>query len=128
MVKSSLGGEVYACSKMLGRMPMLRKFNGRFLDLPPGIAGLEDCESLFTHLEKKKMIAEKFSVRRFVAMQQALAIQVLGNVYWIPGRENPADGLTKLQRKNPPLLRLLESRTYNPGYLRPLKGGALRGP
>ena len=43
------------------------------------------------------MLAEKFRARHFLAIQQAIKIQELGNAYWIPGRENPADGLTTLR-------------------------------
>ena len=83
------------------------------------MAGLEDCESLFAHLKKNKLITEKFRARHFLARQQAIEIQELGNFYWIPGRENPADGLTKLHSAILPLLRLMESGSYNPGYLGP---------
>ena len=122
LVKSSLGGEVYAFSEMLDHMSMLREFYGHFAGMSLGLVGLEDCESLFTHLKNSKMITEKFSVRHFLSIQQALEEQELDNVYWIPGRENPADGLTKLHSEILPLLRLLESGSYNPGILRPLKG------
>ena len=87
------------------------------------MVGLEDCESLFTRLKKNKLITEKF-VRHFLAIQQAIEFQELDNVYWIPGKENPANGLTKLRSEILLLLRLMESGTYNPGYLRPLKGVA----
>ncbi len=83
--------------------------------------GLEDCESLFTHLKKSKSITEKFLVRHFLSIQRTLEEKELGNVIWIPGKENPAAGLTKLRSEILPLLRLLESGTYNPGMLRPLK-------
>ena len=120
-VKSSLGGEIYAFSEMLDHMSMPREFYGHFAGLFPGLVGLEDCESLFTHLKKCKMIAEKFLVRHFLSNRQAIEEQELGDVYWIPGKENPADGLTKLRSEPAPLLRLLESGSYNPGMLRPLK-------
>ena len=107
---------------------MIREFFGHFVDLNPGMVGLEGCESLSTHSKKKKMIAEKFSARRFLAIQQATEIQRLDNAYWIPGRENPADGLTKLRSDLLPLLRLIESGTYNPDYLRLLQGVAFREP
>ena len=96
LVKSSLGGEVYAFSEMLGHMSMRREFHGHSADLYPGMVGLEDCESLFTHLKKKKVVAEKFSVRLLLATQRTIEIHELNNAYWIPGRENKADGLTKL--------------------------------
>ena len=67
------------------------------------------------------MITEKFPVRHFLSIQQAPEKKELDNVYRIPGKENPADGLTKLRIEVLPLLRLLESGTYNPGILRPLK-------
>ena len=122
LVKSSLGGEVYAFSEMLDHMSMLREFFGHFSGLSPGLVGLEDCESLFAELKKSKMITEKFLVRHCLSIQQALEQKDLDNVYWVPGKENPADGLTKLRSEILPLLRLLESGAYNPGILRPLKG------
>ena len=84
-----------------------------------------DCESLFTHLKKGKMIAEKFLAKHFLPIQQTLEEKGLDTAYWIPGKENPADGLTKLRSEIPPLLRLLESGAYNPGILRSLKGISL---
>ena len=113
-MKSSLGGEVYALSEMLDRMSMLRESYGHFTDLRPGMVGLEDRESLFKHLKKHKLNAEKFLVRHFLATQQAIELQELDNVNWIPGKENAADGLTKLHSEIPPLLRLMEVGTYNP--------------
>ena len=128
LVESSLGGEVYAFSEMLDHESMLREVYGHSVDVYPGMAGLEDCESPFAHLKKEKMITEKFSARHFSAIQQAIAIQELDNVNWIPGRANPADGLTELHSETRPLLRFMESGTYNPGFSRPLQGVAFRGP
>ena len=122
------GGEVYAFSATIDHMALLREFYGPFSHISPGLVGMEDCESLFTHLKRKKVIAEKFLPRHFLAIQQAIEIRELDNVYWIRGRENPADGLTKLHSGGLPLLRLMESGTYNPGYLRPLLGVACREP
>ena len=88
------------------------------------MAGMEDCESLFTRLKKNKLITEKFPARHFPAIQQAIEPQELDNVYWIPGKENPAGGLTQLHSEILPVLRLMEAGTCNPGLLRPLKGAA----
>ena len=60
-----------------------------------------------------------------MSIQQALGEKELNNVFWIPGKENPADGSTKLHSETLPLLRLLASGTYSPGILRPLKGISL---
>ena len=79
-VQSSLGGDVYAIGEMLDHLSMLREFYGHFTGLYPGLAGLEDCESLFTHLKKNKMIAEKFLARHFLSIQQALEQKELDNV------------------------------------------------
>ena len=49
MVKSSLGGEVYAPSEMVDHMTLIRDFYRTFESLGPGIVGLEDCGILFTH-------------------------------------------------------------------------------
>ena len=117
---------------------MLREFYGLFTDWRSAMVGLEDCEILFTLPKKGKLVAEKFLVRHVLAIQLAIEIQELDDVYWIPGRENPADGLTKLRSGIHHLLRLIiphvcdlyfgwpglyfEAGTYNPACLRPPKG------
>ena len=111
LAKSSLGGDVCAFSEMLDHMSMLREFFGHFKNLYSGMAGLEDCESLFTHL-KKKLIAAKFLERHVSVTQQAIEIQELGDVYWAPEREIRADGLTELHSGIPPLLRFTKSGSY----------------
>ena len=88
----------------------------------PGVVGLEDSVSLFTHLSTRRMIAEQYLARHFLSIQQELREGELENAYWLPGTENPADGLTKVRSDAVPLLRLLASVGYRPGQLRPLKG------
>ena len=61
-----------------------------------------------------------------MTIQQALEEQELNNVFWIPGNENDADGLTTMHSEILSVLRLLESGTYNPGMLRPLKRISLK--
>ena len=95
IARRSLGGEVYALSLMLGHAAMLREFNVHIPGFFPGLAGLEDCESLSTHLRNKKAFAGKFLARHFLAIQQAIDLRELGNANWSPGSGNPADGLTK---------------------------------
>ena len=90
----------------------------------PGLAGLEDCESLFAHLETKKMITEKYPGRYFLITEQAAEEGDLDNAHWLPGSGNPADGSTKGRSDMAPFLRLLESGRFRPGSLRPLKGVA----
>ena len=46
------------------------------------------------------------------------------NAYWLPGTENPADGLTRVRIDIVSLLRLPESGCFNPGRLRLIKGVA----
>ena len=72
------------------------------------------------------MVAEKFLVRHFLSIQQFVEEGDLDNVYWIPGTENPADGLTKIRSEMGPILALLETGRFQPGLLRPLKGLASR--
>ena len=115
VVKSRLGGETYAYSEMVDHVSMLRGFYAHFLNLPPGMVGLVDCKCLFTHLKSKEITTGAFLVRHFLASQQTLETQELGNVYWLPGSENPADGLTKTESDAAELLRLSEPGTYDPG-------------
>ena len=74
LVKSSLGGEVYAFTGMLDHMSMLRELYGRFLDPYPGMVDLEDSESLSTNLKHARAIEGKFLVRRPLAKQQAIEL------------------------------------------------------
>ena len=48
-----LGGEVYALSEMAGHMLLLEDFFGPLGGMVPGVAGLEDWESLRTRLKKE---------------------------------------------------------------------------
>ena len=73
--KGQPGGAAYAFSEMEHHMSMLREWYAHFADLSPGMAGLGACESLFTHLEHKKIATEQFLVRHFSADQQALETQ-----------------------------------------------------
>ena len=81
LVKSSLGGEVYAFSEMLDHMTLLRGFYAPFAKVSPGMVGMVDCESLFTHLKNRKMVTEKYLVRHFLSIQQCLEADDLDNVF-----------------------------------------------
>ena len=98
LVKSSLGAEVYAFSEMIDHMALLREFSEPFSRTSPAL------------------------VRHFLSIQQFLEDGELENVYWIPGTENPADGLTKLRSEMGPIMALLETGRFQPGLLRSLKG------
>ena len=111
---------------MIDHVALLREFYAPFSHISPGMVGMEDCESLFTHLKNRKMITEKYLVRHFLSIQQFLEDGELENVYWLPGTENPADGLTKLRSEMGPIMALLETGNFRPGILRPLKGLASR--
>ena len=121
-MKSSLGGEVYAFSEMVDHMALIRELYTPFVGLSPGMAGSEDCESLFNHLRAKKMVTEKYLLRHFLCIQQSLEDKELDNIYWLPGTENPADGMTKMKSEMSPMLNLLEFGEFHPGFLRPLLG------
>ena len=68
------------------------------------------------------MIAEKYLVRHFLSIQQSLEDKELDNIYWLPGTENPADGMTKMKSETSPMLNLSEFGEFHPGLLRPLLG------
>ena len=68
------------------------------------------------------MITGKYLARHFLSIQQFIGEGELENVYWIPGVENPADGLNSLRSEMGPIMTLLETGRFQPGILRPLKG------
>ena len=53
-VDSSLRGKVYALSDTVGHMTLLREFYPPLVDIPPGMAGMEDCASFLTHRKTEK--------------------------------------------------------------------------
>ena len=73
---------------MVDHMTLIREFYAPPAGLPPGMVGLEDCESLFNNLRTKKMITEKYLVRHCLSIQQSLEENELDNVYWLPGTDN----------------------------------------
>ena len=75
---------MYAFGEMADHVSMPREFYAHFMDLCPGVVGLEGCEWLFAHLKNKKIISAKFSVRNVSAIQQAAGTWELDNVYWLP--------------------------------------------
>ena len=90
--------------------------------LTPGAIGFEDRESLLAHLQSRKMIAEMYSGRHFLSIQQAPEQGDLANSHLLPATENPADGLPTEQSEMVPLLRISESGRFCPRSLRPPKG------
>ena len=66
-----------------------------------------DCGRLLSHLRTGRLGAEKFLARRSGGLLGAVDYEHLGSVAWIPGMENPADGLTEGKSETGPLLTLL---------------------
>ena len=129
-MKSSLGGEVYAIGETKDRMLLLKDFYGPFEGMSPGAMGSENCEGFRTHLKKKKqeeMISEKFLVRNFLSIQRALEAGVMGNAYWLPGTENPAEGLTEVRIDVVPPCDFLNRADFVWGSYAPLKARRGRG-
>ena len=105
-------------------MSLLQYFFSPFGDLDPKMAGTEDCGSLSTHMKSAKETTENYVVDHLWSTQQTLEQGELGNVYRLPGAENPTDGLTRERSDMVPPLRILESGRFNPGSSRPRKGAA----
>ena len=68
-------------------------------------------ENIFTRMRTRQTIAEKYSARHFLRMQQSLEPAELGNAYWLPGLENPAECLAEVKGERAPILRLLKPGT-----------------
>ena len=56
-------------------VPLQRGFYEPSSGASPGVMRLEDCESLYTHLENEEAITEK-CLARYISW---------GNEYWLPG-------------------------------------------
>ena len=93
LVRGGLGCQVPRFSEMVNHMSLLRELYAPLADSSPGVMGLGNCESLFNHLEKEQTIAEEYAARDFLQIQRPLRNGELGSAYWLPGLENPADGV-----------------------------------
>ena len=89
-----------------------------------GSYGLIDCESSLSRLRTGRIGTEKFLTRHFRIILDAMAGGDLGNVAWIPGAENPADGLTKATSDRGPLLQLLGTGLFPLERLGQLRGAS----
>ena len=118
--------EVFAFSEMTDHMALLREFYDPFSRMSPGLVGMEACESLFTHLKNRKMATGEYPARHFLSIQRCIEEREPDNAYWLPGTENPVDGLTKVKSETGPILALLETGRCHPGLLLPPKGLASR--
>ena len=86
LVKGRSGGGVHALSGTVGHMMLFKKKSyGPFAALGPGVAGLGGCGNLFTQLNTRRMVAEKYSARRFLSIQHALVESESDHVYWANG-------------------------------------------
>ena len=110
LAKTSVGGDVYASSELMDHVALLRELYASFADLSPGLVGLEVRESLFAYVDTARVITEKHPPRHSLSTQRSLGQGDLDTVYWLPGPEDPADGLTKERSDLAPSRRLLQAR------------------
>ena len=68
----------------------------------------------------------KIPGRHLISTHQGLNRGELGSAFWLPGPENPADGLTKENGYLDPPLSFLKAGSFFPGTLRPLRWVATR--
>ena len=102
-------------------MPLSREFDEPPLGLSPGMIGFADCGGPLANVEKKRTITGEYSVRHFLGIQRSSENAKLGNAYWLPVLEDPADGLAKSTSDMAPHTRLVESGATSPGIPRPLR-------
>ena len=117
--------EGFAFGEMIDHVAPLLELFAPPVQLSPSMAGLEDCGGHCARARNNGAVAEECLARRFLEIQQDPVIGGLGNVYRLPGPENPADGRAKVRSDTVPMLCLLQSGFCFPGTPRPLRGVAL---
>ena len=86
---------MYAPNEIMNRAALLQGFYAPFAGSSPGVVGLEDCESRYTHLKERSMITEKNLARHYTSTQTTLEREELGNALWLPRPENSTYGRTE---------------------------------
>ena len=128
-IKSSLVGAIFALREMGYRwynlrpqmlpgwwdhMEMIREFYIALGHEKIRSYELIDCECLLSHLRTGRFGTEELLTRHFHSILDAQECKALGNVPWIPGAENPADGLTKAKSALEPLSHVLDLARIDP--------------
>lgn len=112
---------------MLHPVALLREFHAPFVDLSPGMIGLQCCENLVAHLQTEGPVTKKYCVRHFLGIERALQGGEPDSAYWLPGPENPADGANKVTCDVAHSLRPPQSESFRPQTLRQPSGVAPTG-
>ena len=97
------------CRRMALPMALSREFYAPFVELLPGMVGMEDCESLSTHLGNTKAIAGRHLVRQLLGIQQSPDIIEPDGVCRLPSPENPENGPGKVKGDMVLVFRLLQA-------------------
>ena len=111
-------------SSMIDNVALLRTFSAPSADLSLGMIGMENGGNLFTHTRNQKTITRNHLVRNFLGVKPTAGNGQLGNVCWLPGTGNPADGLNKVKSKIALSLRTLQSGPCYSSLLRQLEGAS----
>ena len=77
---------------MVDHAPPLRVANGAIVDMSSGIAGFEDCRSLFAHQRNEVTTKDRNLAAIFSGTQQASGKNELGNDFRLLGTEDNAGG------------------------------------
>ena len=72
LAKSSLGGKVYPFGELIGHATISREFHAPPGYLSPDMIGFEARGSLSSRLRNAKTVPDKYLVRHFLGIQQAL--------------------------------------------------------
>ena len=98
------------------RMAPLRELRPPVADISPGMAGIGECERLFSRLENKKMVTEEYLVRHFLGIQQVLGQRGLDNAYWLHGVGKPSEWNGESRERFDPSSSSPGVRSMPPGY------------
>ena len=96
VVRSVLGGEVYAFAEAFDRAYMLRHDLQRILNQPIPLWMLTDSKQMFDVITKASQTTERRLMIDIVATREAYNNYEISNVGLIATEYNPADGLTKI--------------------------------
>ena len=113
VVRSSLAAEIYAVATAtdltIAVSTTLKRITDR-LGLPKIPFTLcTDSQSLYDHLNGLKTTKEKRLMMETIALREAYENREIDEILWIPGKDNPADALTKTSAKANGALRDLVS-------------------